>query len=298
MNRYLNLGVTSLISLLIGLLIGLQYRGDCTEEVVESSYTPETRPQLKLSPSPLPLPTQQDFSENKLRQYAQSITVKVLSGKTSGSGILIHQQGNLYTVVTNHHVLVFGQSTLNYQIKTSDNLLHNARVVQLPNLQNYDLGLLQFRTDKTYSTVPLSQVSTITRGEEVFAGGFPFEEDSTIERGFILTRGKVEMISKQAFGGGYTIGSTNVVKKGMSGGPLLNHQGKLVGINGIHKYPLWGNPYLFEDGSVASPEKKQQMTQFSWAIPITTFSKLVPQFTSQANQSPSTPSISYPVWFK
>lgn len=264
---------------------------------MESSYTPETKPQLKLAPSSLPLSSQQEFSEDKLRQYAQSITVKVLSGQTAGSGILIHQQGNLYTVVTNHHVLIFGQPTQKYQIKTPDNLLHNAQVAQLANFQDYDLGLLQFRTDKTYTTASLSPASPLAKGEEVFAAGFPFEEDSA-GGGLVLNRGKVAIIGEKAFGGGYKIGSTNAVKKGMSGGPLLNRQGKLVGINGVHKYPLWGNPYVFEDGSIASPEQKQEMSQFSWAIPLTTFSQLAPQFTRQANQSQSSPAASHPVWFK
>lgn len=86
------------------------------------------------------------------------------------------------------------------------------------------------------------------------------------------------MISDLSFRGGYKIGYTNDIRKGMSGGPLLNEKKEIVGINGRHKYPAWGNPYIFEDGTTASPEKKEEMSQYSWAIPTQTFLRLTSNF--------------------
>ncbi|HAJ64669.1 MAG TPA: serine protease, partial [Cyanobacteria bacterium UBA8543] len=79
--------------------------------------------------------------------------------------------------------------------------------------------------------------------------GFPFAMDWSDSMGFVLTTGQVSLLLNRALVGGYQVGYTNEIQKGMSGGPILNRQGKLVGINGMHKYPLWGDPYIYKDGS-------------------------------------------------
>ncbi len=43
-------------------------------------------------------------SPEQIKQLAQSITVKIVSGDNGGSGILIKKEGQVYTVLTNRHV--------------------------------------------------------------------------------------------------------------------------------------------------------------------------------------------------
>jgi S1-C subfamily serine protease len=172
-------------------------------------------------------------------------------------------------VVTNHHVLVFGQSQQNYQIITPDGQTHSAKVLMNGN-KGQDLAILTFESSRSYSIAPISSSSLLKLGEEVFAAGFPAESDTGEKDNFRLNQGVVALFSAKPFGGGYEIGYTSTVKKGMSGGPLFNRQGEVIGLNGVHKYPLWGNPYTFSDGSQATPSQKQEMSQYSWAIPIQT----------------------------
>ncbi|WP_013321930.1 S1 family peptidase [Gloeothece verrucosa] len=275
MTKNLQIFFVGLASLIIGLSTGLFLQGKGTDKVVQSPYTPRQQ-QTPNSPSSFGL-NPPNFSYDQLYQIAQSITVKVLSGQTSGSGILIQKQGEIYTVVTNNHVLVFGLTNQSYRIKTEDNQIHNAQVIKSVDFKKNDLGLLQFRSQNNYKVATISSLAKINYEAEVYAAGFPAEIDSSSSE-FVLSTGKIKMFSDLAFGGGYQIGSTNKVQKGMSGGPLLNRQGEIIGINGVHRYPLWGNPYVFEDGSVASPEKKQLMSQYSWAIPIQTFLNIAPEF--------------------
>lgn len=216
-------------------------------------------------------------NKQELEKYARSITVKVLSGQNWGSGILIRRNKDVYSVLTNEHVLLFGQGK-NYKVVTLDGKTYPAKLLTIKTLSNKDLGVLQFQSKKSYSIASLSSNIKPIEGESVVAAGFPFSEKL---KGLILSWGQIAVVNPQSFSGGYQIGYTNSIQKGMSGGPLLNFKGELVGINGVHKYPLWGNPYVFLDGRSASLEEQKMMSQLSWAIPTQTFLQLAPQFTNQ-----------------
>ncbi|MDJ1171310.1 serine protease [Roseofilum sp. BLCC_M154] len=267
-----------------GLLIGLSthaiYSGNGNEQPQSELPTEST-----LEPSSSPL-VPDGFSPEQLHVLAQSVTVKIISGQNSGSGILIARQNDLYTVVTNHHVLVFGDGQT-FPIQTPDGQEHLGQVVHLSQLQGKDLALLQFRTSQTYGIASMGNSTSVAVGDKVFAAGFPIEE-----RGFVFNQGNIALVIDRPFGGGYELGYTNDIQKGMSGGPVFNGQGEVIAINGMHAYPIWGNPYQFDDGSQPSPTLQAQMTELSWAIPIEEFvyltqSVLFPNFSSGAKSTPS-----------
>jgi serine protease Do len=216
----------------------------------------------------------------KLQSIAETITVKVQSGQNSGSGIIIDRQGQTYTIVTNQHVLRAGNGQI-YPVQTPDDRVYSARVTNAANWTQNDLSVLQFESDRDYAVANLGDSAAVTLDEDVFAAGFPFTVEDTPnpsdlpDRGFRFTIGQVSSISDRSFAGGYQIGYTNTIKKGMSGGPVLNQRGEVVAINGMHAHPLWGNPYVFEDGSFASESQFAQMSQLSWAIPIETLVRLL-----------------------
>ncbi|MFM6375792.1 MAG: serine protease [Microcystis panniformis] len=263
-----------------GLLLGLS-----TPLLAVPSYAPA------LEPNQANAYSSQQLSEQQLRQLARAITVKVLSGQGWGSGILVEKQGASYKVLTNDHVL--GRYRYRgWQIQTPDGKIHRGELVRTVRLNDYDLGLVSFRSSQVYSIADLANVDDLTIGDEVFAAGFPYDGDRPTEQGFTFTLGKLSLLSDKSFSGGYQIGYTNKIKNGMSGGPLLNRQGKVIGINGIHAYPLWGKSYVFADGTVTSPALWEQMSRLSWAIPIGTF--LQSGSSSSSASSPQQPSVSPP----
>ncbi|AFW94305.1 trypsin-like protein [Anabaena sp. 90] len=71
------------------------------------------------------------------------------------------------------------------------------------------------------------------------------------------------LVLEKALERGYQIGYTNKLEKGMSGGPLLNENGQLIGVNGMHAYPLWDVPSVFIDGTPADEKLHQQIVRLS-----------------------------------
>ncbi len=216
-------------------------------------------------------PTQ--LSQAQLQQLAFSITVKVISGDDNGSGILIKKEGQVYTVLTNQHVLEASKTT---QIQTLDGKIYPANIV---NLQGKDLALLQFRASANYTVATLANISTVAVNDPIYAVGFPSTANSS-QKTPTFTKGQVLYVPKQAFKEGYQIGYSNEIEKGMSGGAILNSQGQVIGINGIHAYPLWGNPYIYENGQQPSDAERDLISRYSWGIPIQTFARLAPQYAS------------------
>ncbi len=84
------------------------------------------------------------------------------------------------------------------------------------------------------------------------------------------------MLPHQVLSEGYQLGYTNEIKSGMSGGPVLNQQGKLIGINGRSKFPLSGvKAFQYMDGTYPSVELVQQMQTLSWGIPHSVIRQLL-----------------------
>lgn len=210
----------------------------------------------------------QKLTVAQVKNEALAIAVKVISGYGAGSGILIKKQGQTYTILTNNHVLAVGES---HRIQTPDGKIYQGELLRNQSFEGNDLVLLQFRSASEYAVARLAS-SPVAVGDEVFAAGFP-GQDAAEKRAFEFLSGTISFLCPKALAGGYQIGYSNPVSKGMSGGPLLNSRGEVVGINGMHAYPLWGDPYVFKDGS--KPDlPRDLMLRSSWAIPIETFVQL------------------------
>ncbi|ALF52881.1 hypothetical protein ACX27_08455 [Nostoc piscinale CENA21] len=212
------------------------------------------------------------LSVEQLQKLAQTITVKITTSELLGSGTLLQRQGQIYTVITNAHVLRAAKPP--YQIQTPDGRIYQATVLQISQLQQDDLAVLQFRSpDIVYPVANLPNASRLRVGDEVFVGGFidnlATQKQSTLTKTqFVFTSGKVTLLLDKALEQGYQIGYTNDVRKGMSGAPLLNIHGEVIGINSLHQDPLWETPAVYQDGSQPEPHLQELITRSSMAVPI------------------------------
>ena len=87
-----------------------------------------------------------------MKNLARQTTVRIQTAISSGSGTLVRQQGQTYTVLSNWHVvaIVRGDRT----IVTGDGLLH--RRLGVPRrLDDTDLAIVPFRSAIEYKVVPI-----------------------------------------------------------------------------------------------------------------------------------------------
>jgi putative serine protease PepD len=151
------------------------------------------------------------------------ITSRVPQGTATGTGFAISKDGYL---VTNAHVV---DGATNVSVKVGDAKAVTAKVVGTDN--STDVALLKIDTgDTPLTTVALADSSAVEVGDPVYAIGNPFGLDRT------LTTGVVSALQRSIDApNGYAI--SNVIQTdaalnpGNSGGPLLDADGQVIGIN-------------------------------------------------------------------
>jgi len=127
-----------------------------------------------------------------------------------------------------------------HQIRTPDGMLYPAQIVKVPE-NGYDMAIFEFAADADYEVATLTS-SPGRVNQSVFATGFPYDA-----RGLLFTKGQISIFPSQALQEGYQIGYTNAVQQGMSGGPVLNGWGQLIGINGKGAYPILQTLYQYAE---------------------------------------------------
>lgn len=149
----------------------------------------------------------------------------------SGSGFIIDEQGH---VVTNNHVV---DGAVAFQVRYADGTVETATLVGTDPFQ--DVAVLKIDLAdgaKVPGTVSWGDSSTMRPGDEVVAIGTPYGEfNNTVSDGMI---GAVD--GDLNSGSGYSLPNLiqhdAAIYPGNSGGPLLNMEGQVIGINVAKAY--------------------------------------------------------------
>jgi tetratricopeptide (TPR) repeat protein/S1-C subfamily serine protease len=176
----------------------------------------------------------------EIQTIAKSVTVEIRLKTIDqvGSGVIIHRQGDLYTVVTNRHVVCGNIKCVQlaeqekYQIGMADGQKYQVAAPAIKLLGNdLDLAIIQFRSSRKYQVVSLADSGKVKVDDALYTAGFPFEKS-----GFSFNGGDaIAVVNKRLTGdnGGYTIVYNAATLPGMSGGGVFNANGQLVAIHGI-----------------------------------------------------------------
>jgi tetratricopeptide (TPR) repeat protein len=231
----------------------------------------------------------QALTKANISKTAQSITVMIQDAqnpKSSGSGVIIKREGQTYTVLTAHHVV---QSATDFKMMTPDDKKHPMTQGSIQNFPNVDLALIRFTSAENYSVAKIGDSAQSPSGTASFVAGFPGTTAVRSEPSFYFTSGEIAANANKPLKDGYAIAYNNPTLPGMSGGPVLNEKGELIGIHGrAESTPVPQNAQIREDIYVLK-------TEFNYAVPINTFLRLVPQVNKTlAFGTPNSPATSEP----
>lgn len=165
----------------------------------------------------------------EVKKISQAITVRI-EGMARGSGVIVERRGKTYTVLTNAHVL---QQAGSYGMVTPDGKCHTIAANTIKQLPQLDLAIFLFSSNNAYATAQLSDRKPLNLGQTIYVGGWANSGEPVLQsRVFLTSQGQITEVDSQ-FPLGYSLSYTNLVRVGMSGGPILDEQGKLIGINGL-----------------------------------------------------------------
>jgi tetratricopeptide (TPR) repeat protein len=166
----------------------------------------------------------------EIADTTKAITVLITEPDSVGSGVILQQQGDIYTVLTAAHVV---KNKVTYQITTSDDRSYQVISNSIRSAPgNIDLAVIKFKSTTKYPTAKLGNCNVLRSGMDLYVGGFPNTSRAITERVFVFREGKVSANSNKTFEKGYSLVYSNDTLPGMSGGAVLNSEGELVAIHG------------------------------------------------------------------
>jgi serine protease Do len=169
------------------------------------------------------------LSPAEINTLAKRVTVRILGADASGSGVLIRKEGNLYTILTAAHVLPANQS---FKVMTGNGQQHTLISTSIRRHPAADLAIAQFSTATSYPVVTLGDLSKVVEGTPSYTAGYPAQTEALTDSIYNFTAGQITAKAAKPFRDGYGLVYTNTTLPGMSGGPVLDANGQLIGIHG------------------------------------------------------------------
>lgn len=183
-------------------------------------YTPEELHTIRLFERAAPSVCFITTSVARRDYYTRNIT-EIPSG--SGSGFVWDQQGH---VITNFHVVQKASSVL---VTLADGAAYQAELVGVA--PEKDLAVLKIDAPRNVLVpIPVGESENLRVGQSVYAIGNPFGLDQTLTTGVVSALGReIQSVAGIPIRG--AVQTDAAINPGNSGGPLLDSDGRLIGVN-------------------------------------------------------------------
>jgi hypothetical protein len=198
-----------------GLVLWLQKRPPTPAAQVQVPALASPAPVPAAPPEPTTKATQAPSTEDLVAKAMPAVVV-VEASSGRGSAFFVDRE----RLITNHHV-IDGQSSV--KLRLSDNSTLYASIIATA--PDYDLAMLRISQpgpDRAF--LPLGSIQDVRQGQEVLAFGTPHGIfQNTVTRGIISSLRQINKVM--------VLQTDTAINPGSSGGPLIDHAGRVVGIN-------------------------------------------------------------------
>src|SRR5688572_8108680 len=149
--------------------------------------------------------------------------------ESGGSGFIISPEG---FILTNNHVIEGATRVrVHYGADENGNGGHTVPAKIVGRDPATDTALLKIDTDRQLPFIRLGDSDRIRKGDWAIAIGHPFQFENSLTVGVISAKGRSLYLSRQTQSFENFIQTDAAINFGNSGGPLLNIQGEVIGIN-------------------------------------------------------------------
>lgn len=192
-----------------------------------------------------------------------NIHVRGRMGEGSGSGFVISKDG---LCVTNAHVVMHDRNAL-LNITLWDGAKFHGKVHSLDEMSDIALVKIEIPENHSHVELPPAKIgvsSQLRAGEFVVALGAPLRLSNTVTLGIVssVARYGVDLFSALAVRGGSEYARTAFIQtdaaitRGNSGGPLVNLDGEVIGINTLSAQGVQGLSFAIpSDAAMAVVEQ-------------------------------------------
>lgn len=154
----------------------------------------------------------------------------------TGSGVIIAKSSSTYYVATAKHVVdKISSASAPYLLQAHDGKTYQFSSSAVKIFPAVDLAVLQFTSTQSYRVARLANSDLLYGAEStpttIYTAGFP-SSTSNQPRHYVLSQGEIVRNSPGDMAAGYSLFYTNATLGGMSGGPILDTDGRVVGIHG------------------------------------------------------------------
>jgi len=137
----------------------------------------------------------------------------------AGSGFIYEKEGY---ILTNHHVVAEADEII---IRMADRREFEAEIVGSDEAS--DIAVLKIEADEDLPFLRLGKSEPVKAGEWVAAIGSPFNFEQSVTAGIVSAKGRTNRAQQYV----PFIQTDVAINRGNSGGPLLNMDGEVIGIN-------------------------------------------------------------------
>jgi Trypsin-like peptidase domain/Tetratricopeptide repeat len=170
------------------------------------------------------------LSTAEVTQVAKQVTVQIKSVNSgSGSGVIIKQSGQTYTVLTAAHVVTRADQ---YSVHTLDGQKYDVNAGTIRSFTDADLAVVQFTSSRRYEIAKIGDSTSVPLQSPAYVSGFPATSLAGTETTYRLSPGVIAAQALRPRADGYNLAYFNDTFGGMSGGPVLNSAGEVIGIHG------------------------------------------------------------------